>query len=92
MDALFQDILGKADEGDIARFQRLVFLGQDPGLMVELVDAARKLIDVGTDQVRGRGLQGGLHGGAELGDGEHQILGVGVGGHLDGEVVPGLKL
>ena len=57
--------------------------------MVELVDAAGKLIDVGADQVGGGGLQGLLQGGAQLGDGEHQVLGELICGLLDGQILPG---
>ena len=55
--------------------------------MVELVDTAGKLVDVGADQIGSGGLQGGFHGGSEFGDGEHQVLGMGVGGHLNGQVL-----
>lgn len=57
--------------------------------MVELVDAAGKLIDIGADQVGAGGLEGLLQGGAKLGHGEHQILGVVVGGLLNGQALPG---
>ena len=73
VDAGFQNVLGQADEGDVAGLQLFIFLGQNPGLMVELVDAAGQVIDIGADQIGGRGLQGALHGRAELGDGQHRF-------------------
>ena len=56
--------------------------------MVELVDAARQLVNVGANQVRRGGMQGVFQRGAELGDRQHQILGVGVGGSLNGQIFP----
>ena len=66
LDADFQNVLGQADEGDVACLEVLVLLGEDPGLVVELVDTARQFIDVGADQVGSGGAQGGLQGGASL--------------------------
>ena len=89
IDAGFQDILGQTDEGDVASLDGLILFLEDGRLVIELVDAAGQLIDVGTDLV-GCGVgQSHFHGGAELGDGQHQILGIGVGGNLDGQGFPG---
>ena len=87
-DTGFQNVLCQTDEGDVAGLQFSVFLGEDTGLVIELVDAAGQLVDVGADHVGGFGLQGGFQTGTELGDGQHQILGLGVGGSLDGQVLP----
>ena len=53
----FQHIFGKANQGDMARLGRLVLLLEDGGLVVELVDAARQLVNVGANQVRRGGMQ-----------------------------------
>ena len=89
VDAGFQNVLGQTDESNVSGLQLLVLLAEDPGLVVELVDAAGKLIDVGADQVGGGGLQSLLQGGAQLGDGEHQVLGEIICGLLDGQILPG---
>ena len=60
--------------------------------MVELVDAACQLVDISADQVGSGGLECVFQGGAKLGDGQHQILGVGVGRCLNGQVLPGAVL
>ena len=51
-DAGFQHVFRKADEGNVARLDGFVLLLEDGGLVVELVDAACQLIDVGGRQGR----------------------------------------
>ena len=84
MDAGLQDVLCQADEGDMTGFQFFVLFLQDGSFMVELVDAACKLVDIGTDHVGSGRFQGSFQAGAELGDSQHQILGLGIGRILDG--------
>ena len=75
VNALFQHILGKTDQGNVARLLERILLAQNPGLMVELVDASGKFIDIGADQVGGRSGQGTFQGRGKFGNGNHQILG-----------------
>ena len=92
LDGLFQNVLGKANESDVAGFYLLVLLLEDRSLVVKFIHAPRQIIDIGTEHIGGRGFEGRLQRGAKLGDGKHQVLGVGVGRLGDGQVLPVAEL
>ena len=88
LDALFQNVFGQSDQCNVTGLPVFVLFLQNGCFVIELVDAAGQLVDIGADQVGGRCLQRAFQSGAELGDGEHQILGIGIGRSLDSQVLP----
>ena len=51
VDAGFQNVFGKGNQGNIPCFFAFVLLTQNPGFMIEFVDSAGKLVNIGADQV-----------------------------------------
>ena len=88
-DAGLQHILCQSDQGDIALLQFFVLFGENAGLVIELVDCAGQFIDIGADLVGRRCFQSRLQSGTQLGNCQHQILGVLVGRSLNGQLLPG---
>ena len=79
---------GKADQADIAGLQVFVLLGEDAGLVVELIHRAGQLIDISTNEVGRSACQSGFQSRTCLGDGYHQLLGIHIGGSLDRQLFP----